>query len=91
MSRPACAEPCADGQHRWGGSWPVHYNGGRSTNHVRTCRGCGWHGVVIRYSNRNSALRPMKPEDYEGGLGVAIRKRERVCEQSEVVFRTIVF
>lgn len=82
MSRPACAEPCANGQHRWGYSWPVHYNGGNSTNHVCACLHCSWHGVVIRYSNRKSELRPLKPEDYgEGRLGFAIRERERILEQ----------
>tara|TARA_Y100000389_G_scaffold194557_1_gene224743 strand:- start:68 stop:280 length:213 start_codon:yes stop_codon:yes gene_type:complete len=70
----------------------VHYNGGNSTNHVRTCEGCSWHGVVIRYSNRKSELRPLKPEDYgEGKLGFAIRERERISEQCENVYRKIAF
>ena len=76
-------EPCAGGQHRWGNSWPVHYNGGNSTNHVRTCLDCRWHGVVLRYSNSKSKLCILKPEDYEGRFGVAIREHERVREQCE--------
>ena len=79
-------EPCEDGKHRWGHSRPVHYNDGNSTNHVRACLDCGWHGVVIRYSNRNSKLCPLKPSDYDQPLGLAIREDERAREQCRDLF-----
>lgn len=79
-------EPCAGRGHRWGHSWPVHYNGGNSTSHVRSCLDCGWHGIVMKCSNRNSKLHPLKPEAYEQPLGLAIREHERMREQHAHIF-----
>ena len=80
-------EPCANDQHRWApGSWPVHYNGGNSTNHVRKCLDCDTYGVAIRYSNRKSTTCPLKPEAYEKPLGRAVREHERAVEERERLF-----
>ena len=80
-------EPCADDQHKWEpGCWPVHYDGGCHTRHVCKCLDCGWHGVVVRYSNRNSATCALKPDDYAQPLGLAIREHEQIRKECKDLF-----